>query len=82
MSFNLICFCICGECFSHWIQNQPIRQSRKFKVKMADGVGNGVWLMQKRYYCWGNYVYVHRTVESEMSNGKLDDSVGLLLICS
>lgn len=51
-------------------------------MKMADGVGNGVWLMQKRYYCWGNYVYVHRTVESEMSNGKLDDSAGFLLICS
>lgn len=28
------------------------------------------------------YVCVHRTVESEMSNGKLDDSAGLLLICS
>lgn len=49
---------------------------------MAEAVANGVWLMQKRYYCWGNYVYVRRTVESEMSNATLNDSAGLLLICS
>lgn len=56
------------------IQKQPISLSRKFSAKKADAVGNGVWLMQKCYYCWGNYVYAHRTVESEMSNGRLDDS--------
>lgn len=44
---------------------------------MADAAGNGVWFMQNNYYCWTNYVCVHRSVESEMSNGKLDDSAGL-----